>query len=294
MRPNANTLKTVMTFASERDASAAGEVVAQVEEFADFPFVIAESGADWTVEWYDDGVVFTNATLVADLLTRCNLVPKAGMIQEIIPVTDWVAETQKSLSPVRTGRFLIHGSHDRHKASSTNWAIEIDAGRAFGTAHHGTTRGCLRAIDRISSYTRPHRILDLGTGSGVLAIAAAKACQHRAHVLAVDIDPVSVTVARENCLRNGVKVTVDQGNGVRPALPQAGFDLVIANILAKPLITLAPAIRAALAVEGRVILSGFLDNQAREVVCSYLARGFDKIAVDHDEGWTTAVLVRVC
>jgi ribosomal protein L11 methyltransferase len=216
---------------------------------------------------------------------------------EAVPQADWVSLTQKGLAPVQAGHFFVHGSHDRGRIAS-QWAIEIDAGRAFGTAHHASTKGCLIAIDGLARMRgrKIKRILDLGTGSGILAIAAVKALAHRGSVLATDIDPAAVEVASLNSIRNGVRpyVTLKVANGVPPGGTKGQpFDLVIANILAKPLIALAEEIRAALRPGGSVILGGFLEGQAREVIGAYLAKGFAKTRVITLDGWATAVLRRI-
>ncbi len=205
---------------------------------------------------------------------------------------NWVEKSQRGLHPVRAGRFLIHGSHDREAGRGRRYAIEIDAGRAFGTAHHGTTRGCLMAIDRLAKRRHWRRVLDVGTGSGVLAIAAAKA--GASHVLASDIDPVAVAVAMENVRQNGAggRIRCGAAPGVHsPAIQiQAPFDLITANILARPLIALAPRLAELGIPGGHIVLSGLLDTQAREVSATYLRLGLAIEARISLEGWTTLVL----
>lgn len=211
---------------------------------------------------------------------------------ELLPDEDWVARSQAGLVPVRAGRFLIHGSHDRAAARGIRLAIEIDAGQAFGTAHHGTTRGCLIALDLLAR-TRPLvNVLDIGTGTGVLAIAAAKAANAR--VLATDIDPVAIRVAKENCKLNGVAglVTCIQAEGTLHPQIQARrpYELVLANILAPPLKALTNPIRGCLGPGGLAILSGMLSEQARAVCAHYRANGFVlKRRIDL-EGWSTLLL----
>ena len=209
---------------------------------------------------------------------------------------DWVARSQEGLHPVRAGRFLIHGRHDRTLARAHRWAIEIDAGQAFGTAHHGSTLGCLRAIDGLAKCCNVSNILDIGTGSGVLAIAAAKAW--RARIIATDIDPVSVTVARENSRLNGVmkRVQAITASGLdHPAVrAHAPFDLVMANILAKPLTAMAHEIGGALKFGGIVILSGITRDQAGRVAAAYGAAGFTRLRRITISDWVTLVLVRMC
>lgn len=215
-----------------------------------------------------------------------------GLKLHEIPDENWVVRVQRGLHPVRAGRFLIHGSHDRETGRGKRLAIEIDAGQAFGTAHHGTTRGCLIAIDRLAKRKRWRSVLDVGTGSGILAIAAAKLSNAR--VLASDIDPVAVAVAEENWQRNGVSARVSglvsagvRGTGFRQRAP---FDLITANILAGPLLALAPHLARLAARGGHIVLSGLLDSQAREVSATYRRLGFVREACLSLEGWTTLIL----
>jgi ribosomal protein L11 methyltransferase len=212
----------------------------------------------------------------------------ADMQVEMLEDEDWVASVQRGLHPVEAGRFLIHGSHDRARVKGHPFAIEVDAGQAFGTAHHGTTRGCLMLIDRLAKKQGIWRTLDVGTGSGVLAIAVAKALG--GEILATDIDPVAIRVAKENFARNGVApgITALVAPGLRHAAlaARAPFDLILANILAGPLIALAPQIARASATGGHVILSGLLDAQEREVRGRYLAQGFTLQERLSLEGWT--------
>jgi ribosomal protein L11 methyltransferase len=281
--------KTVLGFHSEEEAAKAGALLGETPGLEDLPLVLREEGDCWFLEIYDGGGLAENG--VAGLLDPIG-VAAFSCAAEAIPDADWVSETQKALPPVRAGRFLVHGSHDRAGIASI-WAIEIDAGRAFGTAHHGTTKGCLAAIDRLVAPATS--VLDLGTGSGVLAIAAAKALCHRARVAAVDLDPIAIAVARENCRINraaGVRLAV--GDGLKPASAYEGapFDLVMANILAKPLLRLAPRLRSLTRRGGALVLSGLLSGQAREVLARYRATGFRLVRRSDLEGWATLTLKR--
>lgn len=207
---------------------------------------------------------------------------------------DWVARSQQGLHAVRAGRFLIHGSHDRKLAHVSRWAVEIDAGQAFGTAHHGSTLGCLRMIDDLAKRRHVSNALDIGTGSGVLAIAAAKAWRTR--IVATDIDPVSVAVARENFRINGVRkyVHAELAAGLDHPMVRAGahYDLVTANILAKPLMTMAPAIARVVGPGGLVVLSGITREQAGRVSASYGSAGFSRLHRITVSDWVTLALVR--
>jgi ribosomal protein L11 methyltransferase len=283
--------KTVLGFRFEREAMEASGLLGEIPGFEAFPLVVVEEGGHWFVECYDEGTLARDA---ASELENAGVTPLSRDVVQV-PDRDWVAETQKALPPVRAGRFVIHGSHARGFAHS-QWAIEIDAGRAFGTAHHGTTKGCLLAVGQLASVMKPRAMLDLGTGSGVLAIAAAKAFAHRAHIAAADIDPIAIAVARENCRKNGAAASVSlfSGDGLKPSLAygRAPFDLAVANILAKPLIKLAPRLLLLTKPGGILILSGLLATQAREVLARYRATGFVLIRRRDIEGWATLTLRR--
>jgi ribosomal protein L11 methyltransferase len=209
-----------------------------------------------------------------------------------VEAKDWVKATLEELVPVRAGRFIVHGQHDRARIPPNKLGIEIEAALAFGTGHHGTTRGCLLLLDEVLKAHHPRRVLDLGTGTGVLAISAAKA-QHR-FVLASDIDPLSVLTARDNARLNGVgnRVRTIQASGF--SAPQfAGhgpFDLVLANILANPLRQMATPMARHLAPSALVILSGLLPHQAGGVIAAYRARGLVLKRHLRIEGWSSLLM----
>ena len=212
-----------------------------------------------------------------------------------VPDLNWVAISQKALPPVTAGRFTVHGSHDRGRIARGPNAILIDAGEAFGTAHHATTLGCLMAIDRLTRNEVFRTVLDLGTGSGVLSIAVARALPH-ADIIATDLDAQSVKVAHENVRINGAdqRIATTQADGVRHTwLRQSKpFDLVIANILAGPLISLAPDLARTVRRAGTLVLSGLLIPQAPQVIAAYRAVGFHLVSHDRVTGWSTLVLQR--
>ena len=216
---------------------------------------------------------------------------RAGQFDTMEP-KDWVKATLAELVPVAAGRFVVHGRHDRAHVAPNKIGIEIEAALAFGTGHHGTTRGCLLLLDAVLKAWHPRRVLDLGTGTGVLAIAAAKALH--APVLASDIDPLSVKIAAENARRNGAGDWVEAVPGTGFAAPRLRqrrpFDLILANILANPLRQMATPMARHLAPGGLVILSGLLSAQAPAVISAYCARGLVLKKHIRIEGWSSLLL----
>lgn len=247
----------------------------------------------WRIEAY-----FSDPRDAAALEADLNLLlgePAPRFEPADIPDLNWVALSQAALPPVRAARFTVHGQHDRERVPQGPYAILIEAGEAFGTAHHATTYGCLIAIDQLGATRRARRILDLGCGSGVLAIAAARTWPHAA-VHGVDIDLQSVIVARENAAVNkaGSRIRFVCGPGVSaPTIRKAApFDLIVANILAEPLITLAPDIRHVAEAGASVVLSGILVREAPRVIAAYLAQGFHLVHHRRHDGWSTLTLTK--
>jgi ribosomal protein L11 methyltransferase len=212
----------------------------------------------------------------------------------IIDEKDWVATSLHGLAPVRAGRFLVHGSHDRTMLRSNDIAIEIEAALAFGTGHHGTTRGCLLLLDSLLKRKKPRQILDVGTGTGVLAIAAAKYLKRT--IYAGDIDSIATQTARNNAIFNaaGMWVRPATARGVEhPALRKnAPYDLVLANILQRPLMKLAPSIAKVTAPNGSLILSGLLKPDVAGVVSAYRTQGFALMGRTDLEGWVALLMRR--
>ena len=211
-----------------------------------------------------------------------------------LPDIDWVKRSLEGLPPVTVGQFFVRGSHHRALGPQRSTSIEIDAGTAFGTGHHATTQGCLLALDRLLKHGEPRRALDIGCGSGILAIAFARATRRPA--LATDIDPEAVHVTADNARRNGVgglvRAVLASGAACPAVGAQAPFDIIFANILARPLVTLAPRIGRLAVKGGVVVLSGLYGDQRRWVEASYRLAGFRPSFRLCFEDWSTLVLTR--
>ncbi|MBO0765252.1 MAG: 50S ribosomal protein L11 methyltransferase [Hyphomicrobiaceae bacterium] len=244
------------------------------------------------VEAYYDGQPEANA--IRRLLATRDARLGAPALKELAD-QDWVALSQAALPPIAAGRIVVHGSHDRACFALRRLAVEIEAGEAFGSGHNATTALCLEALDALARRRRLRRVLDLGCGSGVLAIAAARVAPG-ARVLAVDNDPRAVAIAQENARLNRVagRVRVLRASGFEhPVLRRAPpFDLVLANILPGPLIALTPALHQALGGGGIAVLSGLLDHQARELAATYRAANFRLVRRVQRAGWTAFTFVR--
>jgi ribosomal protein L11 methyltransferase len=213
-----------------------------------------------------------------------------------VPDVDWVAHVKRELSPVEAGRFFVYGSHDADKVPEGRIALLIEAAMAFGTGHHGTTLGCLRAVDRLADQgVVAHNVADIGCGTAVLAMAAARIWPEP--VIAADIDPVAVEVAAANAAANGLSdrlICVEAaGFDAAVILAKSPFDLVFANILKGPLIALAPDMARHVGPEGHLILSGILNEQADEVLGVYLRSGFNLVMREEIVEWTTLTLRRL-
>ena len=214
-----------------------------------------------------------------------------NIVEERLPERDWLAENRRDFPPQRIGRFFIHGSHWHVRAAPSSIPIEIDAATAFGTGEHPSTRGCLLALDRLARRRRFRRPLDIGTGSGILAIAAAK--RLRRPVVAGDIDPEAVRVARHHARRNGLagRARFLRTAGYRRrALRRHKYDLILANILARPLALMARDLKRTLAPGGIAVLAGLLRRQEPFVLAAHRTR---HLSLEHRlviEGWSTLVL----
>ncbi|KQY96373.1 ribosomal protein L11 methyltransferase [Brevundimonas sp. Root1423] len=215
------------------------------------------------------------------------------VVVEKLADADWLAMSLSGLPPVRAGRFFVYGAHDQGIVPKNTVNLKIDAGAAFGTGHHGTTVGCLMAFDELLKKERFERVLDVGCGTGVLAIAAAKTGSKVA--VGTDIDQPSVRIANENAKLNQANARFVHAFGLndRKVRGQGPYDLVFANILAPPLVSLSQDIKEALSLGGVAILSGLLRTQERRVSAAYLSRGFILERRIHRDAWSALVLRRV-
>lgn len=214
------------------------------------------------------------------------------VVRDTLADADWLAMALSGLPPVRAGRFFVYGMHDRGRLPASTVNLRIEAGAAFGTGHHGTTVGCLQAYDRLIKARKFNKVLDVGAGTGLLAIAAARTGSKLA--VGTDIDKPSVRISKENAKVNKANARFVHASGLSNPLVanNAPYDLVFANILARPLISLAQDIKRALVPGGTVILSGLLRTQERMVKAAYLSRGFKVVSRIHRDAWATLVLQR--
>lgn len=256
-------------------------------------FELEDGSGLWEV-----GAYFTEAPDIAGLALLAALHGAADFAVSELPDKDWVAEVRRELSPVEAGRLFVHGAHDADKLPKGRIGLLIEASMAFGTGHHGTTQGCLEALDRLEAKGFvPGRVADIGCGTAVLAMGAARIWPQAATIIASDIDEVAVDVALANVAANGLEERVKcvEAAGFGHADLQAGapYDLVFANILKGPLIALAPDMCDSLAPGGYAILSGILNPQASEVIEVYCALDFNLEEKRRIVDWTTLVLRRV-
>lgn len=280
--------------ATVADAGAAEAAVAAFETHCGAVSAFElESGGAWLVEGFaaappQRGLVEASLALA---WTGRDGAPPAPAIERM-PERDWLAENQASFPPLRAGRYFIHASHWKGRIPAGTVQLVIDAATAFGSGEHATTRGCLLALDALARRGRRRAVLDMGTGTGILAMAAAKTWRRR--VAARDIDAEAVRVAARNAAVNGVGALVDlrRSVGYRGLGRAAGFDLVFANILARPLMLMAGDLARALAPGGVAVLSGLLARQERAVLAAHRARGLRLLRRFPLSGWHTLLLGR--
>lgn len=274
---------------------AADALAAALEPYVNALTAMEDSpGGSWSIEGITTdepprAIVLTALALAAATVGT----PPPDTVIEPLPDVDWLALNRQSFPPIREGRVWVRGSHVTEARPAGSIELIVDAARAFGSGSHATTALCLRALQQVIRRRRPRRVLDLGCGSGILAMAAAKLVPS-ARVVAVDLDPVSVATAAENTRLNGTAVRIRTGVSrgwdgglVRGAAP---YDLVLANILAAPLCAMAPDLARGLAPGGRAILSGLMYGQEAQVIAAHRAQGLRVLRRYRRDGWSALVL----
>ncbi|MEO0381982.1 MAG: 50S ribosomal protein L11 methyltransferase [Pseudomonadota bacterium] len=286
------TVKATLAVPHREEAERIAELLEQAFEAEQTPiaFFEDEEAGHWTVDVFREGNdAQALETAIRDALGSDAFA--APLTCEVLDEVDWVTASLEGLQAIRAGRFVVHGIHARDAVGPTDIGIRVEASRAFGTGHHGTTLGCLELIDWACARQRFTNMLDVGTGTGVLAMAAVHLT--KSPVLATDIDPISVEVTRQNAQLNQLApwISVAEADGVMGA-PQAGapYDLIIANILAGPLIALAAPMTKLLAKGGVIILSGLMQHQARAVLARYRAEGLVLEKRIHHGEWSALLL----
>ncbi|MFO1174233.1 MAG: 50S ribosomal protein L11 methyltransferase [Paracoccaceae bacterium] len=278
------------------DAKEPAEALAEaMEDFLPEPVGVGVFEIEDGSGRYEVGIYFEDEPDDTELALMAAIYGARPFVVSLVPETDWVAHVRRDLQPVEAGRFFVYGSHDADKVPQGKVALLIEASMAFGTGHHGTTKGCLLALDRLDrAGFRGQNVADIGCGTAVLAMAAAAIWGRP--VIASDIDPVAVEVARANVAANGLdgKVRCVEAAGFDQPDLAAGrpYDLVFANILKGPLIALAPDMTVHVAAGGYAVLSGILNTQTDEVIAAYKRAGFQLSARDEIAEWTTLVLRR--
>lgn len=285
---------SALTVAPDEDAAAA--LCEDLEALMPEPtgtgiFEVEDGSGLWEV-----GAYFTESPDAAGLAVLAAMHGVKDFLISEIPETDWVSHVRRELAPVEAGRFFVYGNHDADKVPAGRVPLLIEAAMAFGTGHHGTTLGCLKAFDRLlDDGFEGGSIIDVGCGTAVLAMAAASVLPSK--VLASDIDPVAVDVAVANVAANNLTGRVDcvvAAGFDAPALKEnAPYDLIFANILKGPLIGLAPEMGPAVKTGGYVILSGILNEQADDVITVYCANGFNLVHRDSIVDWTILTLAKM-
>jgi ribosomal protein L11 methyltransferase len=280
------TYTALATIGSKARAGALGEALERLDPEGVGIIDMEDGSGLWEVGAYFDGRPDAVALALVEAAFGVAFAVSA------LPETDWVAKVRRELAPVEAGRFWLYGSHDAGGAPDGSVPLLIEAAMAFGTGHHGTTLGCLRVVDRMADGPAPGPVLDLGCGTAVLAMAAARVWD--VPVIASDIDPVAIEVARANIAANGlsgrVEAVVAEGLDHPQLRATAPYGLVLANILMGPLVLLAPGIGGVVAPGGTAVLSGILNDQADAVAAAYVATGFAETERDVLGDWTTLEL----
>lgn len=286
------TFTALTTLVGKSQAEALGEAMERLvpEPTGVGVFEIEDGSGLWEVGGY-----FIEAPDEAGLAVLAAAFEAKPFVVSELPETDWVAHVKRELAPVEAGRFFVYGSHDADKVPEGAEPLLIEAAMAFGTGHHGTTLGCLKALDRIANEGFVgENVADIGCGTAVLAMGAARIWPNK--VLASDIDEVAVDVAKANAVANGLEdklICLEAAGFGHPDLAaKAPFDLVFANILKAPLVDLAPDMGANISAKGHAILSGILNEQADEVVQAYETAGFSVHTREEIGEWTTLTMTR--
>lgn len=268
------------------DIQAAWDILAWTDPT---PADAVDAKEDGRSQWRLDAYAGDEAAAKACIALAAQAAPALNLHYEALEDRDWVTLSLEGLPPVEAGPFIVAGSHALTETSPGKIGVLIEAGPAFGTGHHGTTLGCLRGLDHVRRTRRVAKVLDLGTGSGVLSIAALKVGARRA--IGTDIDADSIRVAKENAAKNKVAFRFKglHCSGVRHPIVQADapYDTVFANILARPLVGLASDIHRCTAPGGAIILSGLLTHQEPQVIGAFAGRGLLLIKRFHRDGWST-------
>ena len=284
--PMSSTARFTLTFPALSHDGANTLATAVEEDFRLDPLAVTINETDEARGLWEVVVYFADQGEAADAAA---MLGHEGIVIAPLVEQDWVRQSLEGLSPVTAGRFFLHGSHDRERRRAGGVSLEIDAGLAFGTGHHGTTEGCLMALDRILKRRTPLRILDVGCGTGVLAIAAARATHRQA--VASDIDPEAVRVTLGNAALNSVgpwvKTFTAPGLKHTRIAEAAPYDLVFSNILARPLVALAHGLSQILGPEGDLILSGLTLDQGRWISATYRNHGLVPTGTIRRGNWLT-------
>ena len=283
-----------MTIQIKGNYDLAGEMLMAAVDGASISVLRPESaeGAE-KQDWWDMQILTPLEPNTARLTTALDALADVGiettppMIEPLEDI-DWLAKNWRDLRPLSVGRFWIYGSHISEAVPAGKIGIRLDAGQAFGSGHHATTRGCILALEKYVPESDPYRLADVGAGSGILAIAAAK-INPNGTIIAVDNDPIAVAVMEENCRDNDVAVTCGVSDGYRGAMMRGGFDIVAANILPKPLIAMAGEAAAALTAGGRLILSGLNLPHGEAVAAAHDDVGLTLLERLVIEDWLTLI-----
>jgi ribosomal protein L11 methyltransferase len=283
------TMYAALTTLRGRDAAEA--LAGAVEATDPAPFAVGHFEIEDGSGLFEVGAHFEEAPDIAALALLAAVYGARDWAVSEVPDVDWVAKVRRDLPPVEAGRFFLHGAHDADRVPEGRVALLIEAAMAFGTGHHPTTVGCLLALDRLAGAGfAPRAVADVGAGTAVLAMAAAKVWPG-ARIVAGDIDPVAVETAAANCAANGLPdILCVEAAGLGHPVLAGPFDLILANILKAPLIEIAPAVAAASGPGARVILSGILREQAAEVAAAYARLGINEADREEIGDWATLVL----